>query len=868
VEAACSVLEEEAMTDRDVLLAVPREPLFVGAFARVPVTFGAHSGLGIEDLDFRVRGRRTRDTGGCAVSTSRERDADLAHPEVMLLAGYLPGDYVLTATDRGTGDVVAEAAFAVGLEWPDDSAGPGLWVSGDFRLTGIAGAAWGGGAPTEPENFEVAPAVGVRDVAVLLVDTATQRFDATTSAADVTRWGEIAFTGRTIAGKTVSARDYYKEASYGALDLQGTVHGPASLPGVWADYFLSSGEPLGTFWQACATVGDALIDYTTVDFLVCVVRSVDATAATPRRGVWPWANAIVAKTADGDCPLGMVAIHADGDFAGLVATLCHELGHDLELGGDVYPWPGHTPQVQARQMDGWDIMANQGGLPHPCLVHRMRMGWVPASALKLYNFQHIAGSVNETVTLRPAELPTPPPGKYSGIEVRVAPGWNYYFELRAAQDAQIGDHQLPEEPRILGTDVMYGDDLENLSRRKPVMLLENDADGDGPVLDLGEDYQDQDTSSGIPTDFSVEVESIDDSEARVRVRYGVSSQPDPSIRRWNPPVYKSPDIQVRNARSDADPSWLDVPWENHHNRVVATVRNAGMLNAPGVHVDFSVFDFTAGTSTQPQPVGDDTHDIPALSAVPFTTTWRPAVGGHYCIEARIRHYQTPGANSVIEATEFNNVAQSNYDQFISATSSPGTRERTAVQVENPYTVPLRVHLRTVTSSSPLFRTYLEHTWVVLGPGERRDVGVMFEYAFAEDPVHVPALEAYVGKPLDVSVSALGHVRARPPSEVHVPLGGVSLRVLRGTATRFARFDLDPPVVFGQVVVADGGAPVSTGSVLVTVERGRAQRDLGAPLLSDGRFSLTLDGEWDSVQAYYVPGPGLADASSEVIHNRR
>lgn len=855
------------MTDRRVSVAVPDVPLFVGAFARVPITIDPHSGLAIDDLDFRVRGRRTRSAGGCGISLSRERDDDLAHPSVMLLAGHQPGSYVLEVLDRSTGDRLAEAAFSVGLQWPDDMAGPGLWVSGDFRLTGIAGAAWGGGAPTEPENFAVAPAVGVRNVAVLLVDTSSQRFDPSTTAADLTRWGEIAFTGRTIAGKTVSARHYYRESSYDALDLQGAVHGPVSLTGAWSEYFQSSGEPLGAFWQTCATAGDSLIDYAGVDFLVCAVRSVDATATAPRRAVWPWANAIVAKTDDGDRPLGMVAIPADGDFVALVATLAHELGHDLELGGDVYPWGGHTPQIQARQMDGWDIMANQGGLPQPCLVHRMRMGWVPSSAVKLYNFQHIAGSVDQKVTLRPAELANPPAGKYSGVEVRIAPGWNYYFEHRAAQDSQIGDQHLPEEPRLLGTDVMYGDDLETMTRRKPVMLLENDADGDGPVLDAGEDYQDQDTSSGIPTDFSVAVESIDDAEAVVRVRYGVSSQPDPSIRRWSPPVYKSPDIQVRNARSDADPTWLDVPWENHHNTVVATVRNAGRMNAPGVHVDVSVFDFTAGTPAQPQRVGDDTHDVPALTAVPFTTTWRPLRGGHYCIEARIRHYQTPGPNSVIEATEFNNVAQSNYDQFISATGSPSTRERTSVRVHNPYDVPLRAHLRTVTSSSPLFRTYLEHTWVMLEPGESRDVAVMFEYAYTEDPVHVPELEAYIGKPLDVSIAALGHPRTAPrPTEVHVPLGGVSVRVRSGAATRFAQFGLDAPVVFGRVVAAETREPVTAGSVIVTVVRRRGQTDLHAPLLSEGRFSLHLDGEWESVQAYFVPGPGLADAYSEVIVN--
>lgn len=133
--------------------------------------------------------------------------------------------------------------------------------------------------------------------------------------------------------------------------------------------------------------------------------------------------------------------------------------------------------------------------------------------------------------MHPIELANPPGGRYSGGEVRIAPGWNYYFEYRVAQPNQIGDQNLPTNNHVLGTDVMYGDNLEDVVRRKPVMLLENDADGDGPVLDAGQDYKEQDISEpNFPTDFTFLVTNIDGTRADVRIRYGVSSQPDPSIR--------------------------------------------------------------------------------------------------------------------------------------------------------------------------------------------------------------------------------------------------------------------------------------------------------------------------------------------------
>jgi M6 family metalloprotease-like protein len=857
------------MTRRRVSIEALPSPLFVGSYAKIPVVISPRSNLTMADLEFAVKPRRAgRTVGGCQVSLSRDGDFDPERPDVMLLAGYKPGDYQLSVVERATGQELANARFAVNAQWPDDLRGPGLWVAGEFELRGIAGAAWGGGSPTDPENLNVAPAIGVRRIAVLLVDTASQRFDPTTFAATRALWEEISLTGRVINGKTVSAAHYYREASYNQLDLQGAVFGPASLSGAWSDYFEDSGEPKGVFWQACVTAGDSLIDYRVVDYLVCVVQSVGATATTGPLSVWPWGNAIMAKTADGDTALAMVAIHADGDPFGLCATLVHELGHDLELGGDVYAWGGHTPQIQAREMDGWDIMAHQGGLPHPCLVHRMRMGWVPKSAVKLYNFQTVSGYVDEAVTLQPIELANPPAGKYSGIEIRIAPGWDYYFEYRASQASQIGDQHLPSDQRVLGTDVMYGDDLEYITRRKPVMLLENDADGDGPVLGSGQDYKDQDTSSGIPTDFRSAVMVADGTKADVQVQYGVSSQPDPSIRRWSPPVYKSPDIEIRNARSDADPKWLNVPWEDHPNTVVASVTNRGTMNAPGVHVDFSVFDYTANTpGVQPAPIGDDTKDIPALATVPFQTTWRPLRGGHYCIEARIRHYQTPGANSVIEATEFNNVAQSNYDQFISKTASPASRETTSVRLHNPYDVELRVYLRSVSSTSPLFRTYLDHTWVRLQPGESRDVRVMFEYAYLEDPVHVPELERYIEKPNDVSISAIGQYRTRPPAEAHVPLGGVSVRVRKGRATGFSELRSDPPVISGRVFVRDTGESVDGGHVILTVTSGGREREMTSGVTPSGDFSFRVDGAWDSLQAYYLPTDRLGDAYSEVLRRQ-
>lgn len=51
------------------------------------------------------------------------------------------------------------------------------------------------------------------------------------------------------------------------------------------------------------------------------------------------------------------------------------------------------------------------------------------------------------------------------------------------------------------------------------------------------------------------------------------------------------------------------------------------------------------------------------------------------------------------------------------TSSPATRKVTTLIAENPFDEPALVYF-TVHQPHPLFRTYLDHRWVFLQPGEQ------------------------------------------------------------------------------------------------------------------------------------------------------
>jgi hypothetical protein len=277
-------------------------------------------------------------------------------------------------------------------------------------------------------------------------------------------------------------------------------------------------------------------------------------------------------------------------------------------------------------------------------------------------------------------------------------------------------------------------------------------------------------------------------------------------------------------------------------------------------------------------IGSMVSDIAAGATEEFTATWVPPSEGHYCVIVRIPLYQTPAtppATPVVEMTELNNVAQSNYDRFISASSSPPSREVTFVEVGNPYPVPTRVFLDPG-QSNPLYRTYLEHTWLLLEPGETRKVMMMFEYApdNLSNDVYPPELVQKYRELQRVpnAVAMMSRIEDPNDSPRHKldVLGGTQAQIVTGKATRFRQFKVDDRRVRGSVVTADQGQP-APGQVLLRVHRGTARKPDYAyqtVKLVQGAFSAALEAEGHTVDAYYLPDAGFADCWSEAVKLRR
>lgn len=741
----------------DVRIERPSAPLYVGSYARLAVE-AASGGVAFDDLDFHVHGGRAAG----AVSPSRDATFDPTKPQIVLLAGYRPGAYRLHAVHRPTGAIVGELLYELTNDWRDDRRGPSKWFNGILPAYS-ASPTWGDGASGTPQNFNTIPALGTKRVAVLFVDTADGRYagDAATLAGFRTRWQQHVADGVIGAdGVSRSVRRFYRETSYynpatpdgGGMSVDATVFpNVVSLAGSWDDYFETDPNKAGAarneFINQCVTAAGDGVDLTGFDMVVCVSQSPGT--GTPLKVAWPYGGyGVNVDSAHGRVTgrgISMPNEWGDGsgsaqDQAGgrtIYETLSHELGHTLNLPDE------YKPDVPGRMLDdvpvvgtsSWDPMGHESTLPHFTVAHRMMLGWTQASWLKLYNFLSApGGSVDELVAVSAIEAGPPGPGQFAGIEIRIGPGRNYYVEYRRGQSGAIGDVQLAPDARVVLTEVSEPPDPPVIAR-PDILLLPKHADDAGAVLDSGQFYHEVDnTTPTFPSDFRLDVVSRNGNNAVVRVRYGVIGKPDPSIRPWPRDAahqWQSPDIEVHNARNAADPAWANVPWRGHDNTVVAQIKNRGTLSAPGVVAEFFVKDYTVGGAPETS-LGTATHDVPPGATVPFQVNWTvPAPADesdpqHFCIVVRIASYSTPTTPPVYEMSDANNVAQSNYDRFISATSVP-TRNLTSVAAGNPYASATRFSIG-AGQTNPLYRTYLEHTWLRLDAHETRKVRVMFEYA--------------------------------------------------------------------------------------------------------------------------------------------
>ncbi|BCT75245.1 hypothetical protein SCMU_10870 [Sinomonas cyclohexanicum] len=896
-----------------VLLTMDEAPLFIGGYAPVRVDT-AGSGLAFDDLRLSVD---NRDLG--AVSPSRDDTFDPAAPHVLMTGGWLPGRGTVVARSAATGETVGRAEFTVTDRWDGRAEGPAFSVTGACDAP-VVRPAWGGGG-AGPQNVDVYKAPAAWRVAIVLLDTSTNRYPAGAAAQQPVRddWRNAMTAGVTAGGVTRSVVDFYREVSYGKLTMSlvgNDIAGVVGASGSWDDYFEvetkpDPANPGGTLprrwnpkpdtWRAFASALEQanaanaaatpprppVVDLAQTDAVAFVVRTVNRpdpavmppTSTSIGRYVWPQQLSPTVTLSSGDRTLPMLMMPEDWtaiDGRQIYETLAHELGHTLSL-PDLYLYDWMNQGLAQHQLNHWDLMHRDRGLPHLSLPLRMALGWVRPEEVRSFNFAaNGGGAVLAPVTLQALERASIPANSLRGVEIRIAQGRNYYFEYRSRVAGSLGDGSLPKAQVVVGTDVVSPEGAQNYDSRTMVMRLNDDADGvddsdgvltQGAFLGVGQDYREKDFTEGAPKDFVATVQAVRPESADLQIRYNSEAKPELSIRTWpnGDKQWQSPDIEVRNAKSDADSKWLNVPWGGNPNRVVAKVLNHGGLDAKDVRATFSIKNLTTNADDQPpaalEPLGlSQPVTIPAGQVRELEVPWVAPTSGHYCITVDIPLYEEPGDPAIHESSDRDNWAQSNYDQFWSESGSPSARKRFTIKLENPTDATAVIFPR-VRQTLPYYRTYVEHSWVRLPAKQTREIEVMTE-SLDGDPSWASLVDANrshmweVANTLEISGWMHGVCVAQCT-------GGASLEVRSGRGTVLDGIRFYPEPGASGVVRRSDGTTADHGTVLLTARRDEAdvehQLTATADVRADGTFFVYLRELRPGmlVSLHYLGGYGLA-----------
>jgi len=179
---------------------------------------------------------------------------------------------------------------------------------------------------------------------------------------------------------------------------------------------------------------------------------------------------------------------------------------------------------------------------------------------------------------------------------------------------------------------------------------------------------------------------------------------------------------------------------------------------------------------------------------------------------------------------------------------------TTIVAENPFDKPAVVYF-TVHQPHPLFRTYLDHRWVYLEPGEQKRILVMVESLlgdkrFEEIVRNFQHRERRITTTL--RLSALGDTRQSCAAEV---IGGASILAITGIGTHFKSFEAEGGSARGFIVRTDTGDGIN-GKVLVSIMP-RDPNDNRKEItregeIIDGRFRVETGSVHDSIiQAHYL-----------------
>lgn len=313
-------------------------------------------------------------------------------------------------------------------------------------------------ARTRPNTFvdakpEAAPVTGTRRAIVLLVD-----FSDAPASTSQAHYDDLLFSTGTYSSG--SMRDFYREASYGKLDVVGQVSGTGGPTAGWyraphpKSYYTNGNYGFGSYPQNAQrlvedilALADPHVDFSqfdnsgdgTVEALVLICAGTGAEQSGNTGDIWSHKWGINPQTRDGT----KISTYFMAPENGRAGVMAHELGHLLMGWPDLY-----DTDYSSAGTGRWDLMAggswnNGGDTPaHPTAWCKARVGWL-----------------TPTVLWDAAQTVTVPPYATKGVAYKLPVGSSTsseYFLVSNRQQTGF-DTELPGE----GLVIEHVDDTKN-----------------------------------------------------------------------------------------------------------------------------------------------------------------------------------------------------------------------------------------------------------------------------------------------------------------------------------------------------------------------------------------------------------------------
>jgi len=423
--------------------------------------------------------------------------------------------------------------------------------------------------------------------------------------------------------------------------------------------------------------------------------------------------------------------HASGQVAfdfTTAPTFTHETGHNIGF-WDLYNNSSGSYDPSLLYPNDWDVMHNQGQLPHTGLWHKELIAhWLSASGAAIGSVDVPPGfgdTRDGHFLLTPLELGQAEydallgaaPGRQvvKGLKLPLAlgaAGDDHFLLVHNRQAGALFSSLLPQKPGAPARGGMYVTDAINLNGSgffpttrnfdHPLTDVPLLAGSDvSPILDaapaadidLLHAYPAYD---GITLDIVGQVAGPGALNGRPSYQLDVHRVQrdflDLRITPWGAPPYESPDIWIEHAdgtlsatplAGNGEPARWSPDYDpaanggNPLNWIRVQVTNSGTVNATMVQVQVKV--------NTPGGMGDDGtwvtlplsagQDIPAGGTAIFNLPWTPRVNRHTCIKAEVYRW----TSTLGDLNPWNNGAQENVTDFYPTASSPW--ETTAIEFE-------------------------------------------------------------------------------------------------------------------------------------------------------------------------------------------